>query len=162
MHPHYKFTSTSDLTPGFLAQLTRRGTCLLVICLNSQEVEARSASPPPGLQRTPLLVFQRALLPAPNAASRSFFSVLRNPYKKVTLSLALRAAITTHPLKPRQSQKPYIRRINSDKISWFSGLHCALSLGLLRLWLVWLRWKVVISVEKTAWAVPVHLSGGLL
>ena len=90
------------------------------------------------------------------------FLCIEESRQKVAPSLVLTTSITTHPLKPPQSRKPYIRCIISGKISRFCGLHCALSLGLLGLWLVWLRWKVVISVKETAWAVPVHLSGGLL
>ena len=120
-HPHH----TSDLIPDFLARLTRQLQNLLKLSGfaggQSPLDQSLSRSPTPTLSCSP------------TCPSRSFFSVLGNPYKTVTPSLALTTATTTYPPKFPKSQKPCIRRIYSDKLSRFSGNHCALSSGLLGL-----------------------------
>ena len=102
-------------------------------CLDPQEVKALSTGPSPGPQRTPFLVPQRALLLTSNPASLKYFSIWGIHTKSDPIACADNCDNHTSTKIPPKSQKPYICHIDSDKPSLFSGLHCALSLGLLRL-----------------------------
>ena len=116
--PRFKYSSNT---------ITRVGTALE----HSDTNIVINLPPPVSLSGSPTHTPQRTLLLTSNTASPSFFSILGIHTKSDPIAYADNCNNHTSIKTPPKLQKPYIRRTDSDKLSRFSGLHSAFSLGLL-------------------------------